>query len=224
MRWLIILLTIGCAAAAAVAQAPPDTLDGGQPVTILSPLPDSAVGPDGPLEISLLLEGFSGLALRLSLDSADITVRVEVTSDYLFCLLDSLPGAGTHRVTLLALSGADTVFARSWGFSIVPRAGAADTGAIFPELGRPAVFPFEAAASLGLQYSSCDQDTAGLGLSTPAGFYPRGDVSISGSAAGGLYNGFLSYDPAYDRSPHGLFQYDAARLRLSLGEFYPELS
>ncbi|MDI6739411.1 MAG: hypothetical protein QME74_03495 [Candidatus Edwardsbacteria bacterium] len=208
----------------ASAQEPPDFLDSGQPITILSPLPDSIVSAGEPLEISMLLEGFSGLDLRLLLDSADVTSNAEMSSEYVFCLVDSALAAGPHTALFLALSGADTVFAKSWRFAMAPSVAAPDTLAdLFPEEGIPKI-PFDFSATVGAQYGICGQDTAGLGLSYPVSAYPTAELNASGPLAGGSFNGCLGYDPSYDRYPHGLLQMNAAGMDLSLGEFYPTIS
>jgi hypothetical protein len=224
MRSFCLPIIIALAFIPAVAQQSPDSLDSGQPVTILSPLPDSSVDPGEPLEISLLLEGLSGLDLRLLLDSADVTAKAEISSEYLFCLVDSAPAAGPHAVSFFALSGSDTVFATTWRFSTAP--AAAEPGLppdLFPPDDYPRM-PFDLSATAGAQYAACGQDTAGLGLSYPAGAYPMAEVNASGPLGSGSFNGYMSYDPSYDRFPHGLLQVRAAGLDLSLGEFYPSMS
>lgn len=224
MRSLCLLLVAAIMILPALSQEPPDLLGSAQPITILSPLPDSTAPADQPLEISMLLEGFSGLDLRLLLDSADVTAGAELSSEYVFCLVDSALAAGQHTVSLFALSGADTVFATAWRFAIA--AAAAEPGLsadLFPEEELPAV-PFDVSASVGAQYGMCGQDTAGLGLSYPIGAYPTAELYAAGPVAGGTFNGYASIDPSYDRYPHGLLQLSTSGLDLSLGEFYPAIS
>jgi hypothetical protein len=224
MRSLCLPIVIALSFLPALAQDSTGLLDSGQPVTILSPLPDSTVDPGEPLEISLLLEGFSGLDLRLLLDSADITARAEMTGEYVFCVVDSALAAGLHTVSFLSLSGADTVFAQNWSFTLAPAAAEPEsTPDLLPHEDYPAI-PFDLSASVGLQYGMCPQDTAGLGLSYPVGTYPAAEMNASGPLGEGSFNGYLSYDPSYDRYPHGLLQLTAGGLDLSVGEFYPAIS
>jgi hypothetical protein len=224
MRSLCLSIIVALSFFPALAQESPDFLDSGQPVTILSPLPDSSVDPGGPLEISLLLEGFSGLDLMLLLDSADVTARAELSSEYVFCLVDSALAAGPHVVSFFALSRSDTVFSKSWQFAMAPAAAEPELPPdLLPTEDSPTI-PFNLAATVGTQYGRCSQDTAGLGLSYPAGTYPAAELNASGPLGNGSFNGYLSFDPSYDRYPHGLLQLNAGGLDVSVGEFYPALS
>jgi hypothetical protein len=184
------------------------------PFVILSPPPDSSVKEDEPLEISLLLEKAPGLELRLFLDSLDITSQSQITEDYIFYLSPAPPSAGRHYLSVLLLSQADTVIFHRWTF-LVP---AAETAG--PYYGPP----LELAVNCGLYGSLCSRDTTGLGLASPAGWLPLGSAHFSSQLWAGRVFSHLSYDPAYDRSPHGLVQYDREAWELSLGEFYPDLS
>jgi len=187
--------------------------DGLDYITILSPLPDSSLPRDEPLEISLLLSDLQDCSLTLLLDGTDITARAQITADYLYYLSDFAPGPGPHHVILTALSRADTVFSRSWMF-YVPASPAV------PELTLPWVFW----TGLGAQYSDCSIDTAGLGLSCPVGFLPRAELSLSGMLGRVDLSGNLSYDPSYDQGLHGQVQFLHPRWEFHLGEFYPWLS
>ncbi|MDP2807105.1 MAG: hypothetical protein Q8O74_03075 [bacterium] len=182
-------------------------------ITILSPLPDSLLPQEEPLEISLLLSGLQDYSLRLLLDGGDITARAQITGDYLYYLSDFAPQPGPHQIILTALNGPDTVFLRNWTFY-------APASLPVPE----ETLPWEFWAGLGGLYSDCSADTAGLGLSYPVGFLPKAELSLSGMLGRGNLSGNLSYDPAYDQDPHGQLQFYHSRWELSLGEFYPVLS
>ena len=193
----------------------PGNDDGFRPFIILSPLPDSLIPSGEPLEISLLLEESAGLNVHLLLDGADITPQAQVTKDYLFYLSPEPPRPGIHKIAVLFTSGSDTILTDSWAF----RAAAADTATA-----EQFKIPWDVSLTAGFFYSGCDRDTAGLALSYPVGQHASGDLNISGQFGGGFMNSYLSYDPAYDKDPHGLLQYDHFSFGLSLGEFYPELS
>lgn len=182
-------------------------------ITILSPLPDSFLIPDEPLEISLLLSNLQDLSLTLQLDGADITSRAQITGDYLYYLSAFAPQPGPHKIRLTARSGADTVFSHNWIF-YAPQAATVSEYS----------WPWEFWAGLGGQYSDCSADTAGLGLSYPVGFLPKTELSLSGLLGRGTLSGNLSYDPSYDKDPHGQLQFFHPRWELWLGEFYPQLS
>lgn len=211
---ILLLLTV-CSPAIGQNQPAADVPagEGFDLITILSPLPDSLLPRDEPLEISLLLSGLQDYSLVLLLDGQDITAGAQITGDYLYYLSDFAPRPGPHQICLTALSGQETVFSHSWRFN------APQTLSV-PE----DAWPWEAWASLGWQYSDCSADTAGLGLSYPTGFQPRAELSLSGLLGRGNFNGNLSYDPSYDRDPHGQLQFYHPRWEMSLGEFYPRLS
>jgi hypothetical protein len=187
--------------------------DGFDLITILSPLPDSVLSPDEPLEISLLLSDLQDISLSLRLDGEDITAGAQVTGDYLYYLSDFAPPPGPHQIILTALSGQDTVFSHGWLFY-------APEAVPVPE----ETLPWDIWAGLGCRYSDCSADTAGLGLSHPIGFLPQAELSLSGPLGRANLSGNLSYDPAYDRDPHGQLQLCHPRWELNLGEFYPGLS
>ena len=187
--------------------------DGFDLITILSPLPDSMLPRDEPLEISLLLPELPEHSLVLLLDGEDITARAQITGDYLYYLSDFAPRAGPHQISLTALGGQDTIFSRRWTFYVPEE----------PSLPEESP-PWEIWAGLGGQYSGCTADTTGLGLSHPVGFQPRAEMTLSGMLGRGNITGNLSYDPSYDRNPHGQLQFYHPRWELSLGEFYPGLS
>lgn len=222
MRVVTALAAAALLCVPASAQEPPEET-GGSPVVILAPLPDSAAPGGEPLEISLLLEGLSGLELRLSLDGEDITPRAEITGEYVFCLVDPAPAPGPHTIAFAALDGADTVAFETWPCTVAEAPAPDSFGDMLPDTTVPPA-PFFLSVSAGAQYGDCRQDTAGLGLSYPVGAYPEIEVSSSGPLAGGSFNGYASYDPSYDRAPHGLLQAGVDGFELSLGEFYPDVS
>jgi hypothetical protein len=187
---------------------------GYEPVIILSPLPDSTLAPDDPLEISLLLSGLEGLQLRIRLDGADITAGAEISRDYLYYTSGLPLSPGRHQIELWAGNMTDTVLSRSWVFHSPPSAETQTRDRI----------PYEFSAGLGWMLSDCNADTSGLGLSTPTGSLPSAEITGSGQLGGGFFTGFVSYDPVYDRDAHGLMQYSGQVFDLSLGEFYPELN
>lgn len=182
-------------------------------ITILSPLPDSLLPQDEPLEVSLLLLDLQDYSLSLQLDDVDITAGTQITGDYLYYISDFAPQPGPHQMRLTALIGPDTVFSHGWIF-YAPKTLSVPENA----------WLWDTWAGLGGQYSDCSADTAGLGLSSPAGFLPRTELSFSGLLGRGNFNGNLSYDPSYDQDPHGQLQFYHPRWELSLGEFYPVLS
>jgi len=184
------------------------------PLVIMAPLPDSTVSGEEPLEVSVLLSGAGGVSISLLLDGADVTSGADVTGDYVFYLSPSPPPAGPHTLQLIGAFEGDTVFSESWSFSAAPAAPAA-----WPE-----AMPWDLTIGLGWQYGTCDRDTAGLGLSVPVGHLPSGEANFYGPLWGGLVQGDLSYEPAYDADPHGLLQLNRRGLDLSLGEFYPDFS
>jgi hypothetical protein len=189
-------------------------LDQFLPLVILSPLPDSSIEADQPLEISLLLEGTAGLELRIFLDSLDITPQAEVTEEYLFYLSPAPPSPGRHSLKILLLRQPDTVIAHHWSFSVpAPKAVSLPSG---PSL--------ELTVDGGIYFSHCSRDTAWLGLASPAGWHPLGSSYLSAGLWSGRLFSHLSFDPAYDRSPHGLAQFQRDIWELSLGEFYPDFS
>ena len=189
-------------------------LDPFLPLVILSPLPDSSIEADQPLEISLLLEELSDLELRIFLDSLEITSQAEVTGEYLFYLSPAPPSPGRHTLKILLLSQTDTVIAHLWSFSVpAPKAVPLTSG---PSL--------ELSVDGGIYFSRCSRDTAGLGLASPAGWHPLGSCYLSAGLWSGRLFSHLSFDPAYDRSPHGLAQFQRELWELSLGEFYPDFS
>jgi len=217
MRPISALALLALLAAIAVAQEDSVAFqadEGFEPVVVLSPLPDSAVSGDEPLEVSVLLAGTLDMVVKLYLDSADITPASEVSGEYLFFLSPAPLTAGPHALAVYGLVQQDTVLTRRWSFAVLP----AEAG---PE---PEALPWDASVGLGWQYADCSRDTAGLGLSYQIGHHPSAEASFSGSLWGGYVNGFLSYDPGYDRSPHGVAQLAREGLELSLGEFYPEFS
>jgi hypothetical protein len=181
---------------------------------ILSPLPDSAVSGEEPVELSLLLPQIEGLSFSLWLDGADVTPQSEITSDYAFYLSPAPLAPGRHHIRVYGILEGDTLLTEAWSFSVARDATAPGTVS----------FPWEASLGLGWQHGSCDRDTSGLGLATPVGHQPSGEASFYGPLWGGLASGFLGYDPAYDPEPHGLVQFSRGGLELSLGEFYPDLS
>ena len=209
------------AALASAAVEPFIPADAGGPVTILSPLPDSAVAAGEPLEISLLLDGLDGLEHRLFLDGDDVTARAEITGEYVFWLSGEA-AAGPYQAMFLALDGGDTVHAERWTFTVAEP----DTQRLaepHPAGGLPPL-PLEVSVTAGAQYGRCGQDTAGLGLTYPVGAWPAAEFSVSGPLAGGMLSAYAGYDPSYDRAPHGLAQWSAAGFDLVLGEFYPDIS
>ncbi|MBI4727126.1 hypothetical protein HY768_07885 [candidate division TA06 bacterium] len=187
--------------------------EGFDPITILSPLRDSLLPQDEPLEISLLLSDLQDYSLVLLLDGTDITVKAQITGDYLYYLSDFAPQPGPHQIRLTALSGPDTVFSHGWMFY-------APATLSVPE----EALPWEFWAGMGWQYSDCSADTAGLGLSYPVGFLPKAELSLSGQLGRGNLSGNLSYDPAYDKDLHGQLQFSQPQWELWLGEFYPRFS
>ncbi|MCU0606216.1 MAG: hypothetical protein MUF78_02035 [Candidatus Edwardsbacteria bacterium] len=223
MRHRCLLTIFALIIVPAAARDFPAAAPGGSPVVILAPLPDSAAPGGEPLEISLLLEGLSGLDLRLSLDGEDVTARAEITGEYVFCLVDPAPAAGPHTVSFAALDGADTVAVETWPFTIAAAAPQDSLDDLPSDTTAPPV-PFFLSVSAGAQYGACRQDTAGLGLTYPIGAHPVVELSASGPLAGGSFSGYASYDRSYDTSPHGLLQADLPWLELSLGEFYPDVS
>lgn len=217
MRYLaaiIILALLFLSPARAQDALQPSGDQGYELVTILSPLPDSALSPDDPLEISLLLTGLADSRLSLFLDGTDISAQAEISGDYVYYLSPLPPSPGTHSIELTAVSNGDTLLIKSWDF-IAP---------LSPELQMEPKLPLELNAGLGWTYSDCNVDTAGLALSTPAGRFFSAELSFSGQLLQGYVTGFASYDPSYDRDPHGLFQYLGPAWDISLGEFYPELN
>lgn len=184
------------------------------PLVILSPLPDSSIEVDQPLDISLLLEGTAGLELRLYLDSLDITPQAQVTDEYLFYLSPVPPSPGRHSLKIILLSQSDTVITHHWSFSVpAPEAVSLSSDP-----------PLELSVEGGLYFSHCSRDTAGLGLASPAGWHPLGSSYLSAGFWSGRLFSHISFDPAYDRSPHGLAQFQRDVWELSLGEFYPDFS
>ncbi|MHB8157935.1 MAG: hypothetical protein ACYDEQ_11175 [Desulfocucumaceae bacterium] len=210
----IIILLIACSPALGQSQLAEDIPagEGFDLITILSPLPDSLIPRDEPLEISLLLSELPDHSLVLLLDGADISSLAQVTGDYLYYLSDFAPRPGPHQISLTALRGQDTIFSHHWKFyAPVALAGPEET------------LPWEIWAGLGGQYSACSADTAGLGLSYPVGFLPRAEFSLSGMKGRTSLSGNLSYDPSYDREPHGQLQISRPQWEIWLGEFYPLL-
>lgn len=195
----------------------PYSADGPGPcaAVVLSPLPDSAVSGDEPLEVSVLLEGAAGLSIKLYIDSIDVSSRADITEDYVFYLSDEPPGAGLHALSLLGVLDGDTLLLESWSFMGSPAASGITAGG---------GLPWEASVGLGWQHGWCDRDTSGLGLSTPIGHQPSGEAFFSGQLWGGFVQGNVSYDLSYDSHPHGLLQASLPGLELSLGEFDPGLS
>ncbi len=187
---------------------------GFQPLVILSPLPDSSLSGDEPLEVSALLSGADGLDIILFIDSVNVTARAELADDYVFYLSPEPPAAGAHRISVYGLSLGDTLWRHSWAFLVNPA----------PAFAGAAAMPWESSIGLGWQHGSCDRDTAGLGLAAPVGHQPSGDAFFSGPLWGGLVQGSISYDRSYDREPHGLLQASLDGLELSLGEFHPGFS
>lgn len=181
---------------------------------ILSPLPDSAVFGEEPMELSLLLPQIEGLSFSLWLDGTDVTPQSEITSDYAFYLSPAPLAPGRHHIRVYGILEGDTLLSSAWSFSVVRD----------PAAPRTVSFPWEASLGLGWQHGSCDRDTSGLGLASPVGHQPSGEASFYGPLWDGLASGFLGYDPAYDPEPHGLVQFSRGGLELSLGEFYPDLS
>lgn len=190
------------------AVAEPVSLD------ILAPLPDSILPGDEPLEVSVLLTGAQGLSIRLLVDGIDVTAEAEITGDYLFFLSTAPPSEGFHSVSIYGTLNGDTLLSESWSFTSAK-----------PELADGAeAHPWDLSLGLGWRYASCDQDTAGLGLSSPVGHLPTGEANFYGPLWGGLVQGDINYDPSYDADPHGLLQLTRAGLEVSLGEFYPGFS
>lgn len=181
---------------------------------ILSPLPDSAVSGEEPVELSLLLPQIEGLSFSLWLDGTDVAPLSEITSDYAFYLSPAPLAPGKHHIRVYGIFEGDTLLSSAWSFSVARDPAALETFS----------FPWEASLGLGWQHGSCDRDTSGLGLASPLGHQPSGEASFYGPLWGGLASGFLGYDPAYDPEPHGLVQFSRGGLDLSLGEFYPDLS
>lgn len=193
-------------------------------LVILSPPPDSLVSGDEPLEISLLIEAGAGLGYRINIDSLDITDDCEIASDYIFYLSARPWPAGRHQLRIVGFLNGDTLLSHVLSFTIAPPQE--PLGKAFPidttEMSGDSLW--EGSVSLGWQYATCSQDTSGLGLIFPAEFLALGEISLYGPLWGGTVNGNLSYDPSYDRLPHGLMQFSESRLEISLGEFIPEMS
>ncbi len=123
MRLAAALILLGLLAAPAAAQADSDALpldEGFEPVTVLSPLPDSAVSGDEPLEVSALLSGTSDMIIKLYLDSIDITAETEASGEYLFYLSPQPLPPGPHALAVSGLVQQDTVLAKVWNFTVLP--------------------------------------------------------------------------------------------------------
>lgn len=206
------LLAVSAAAQEDSAAFPAD--EEFEPVVVLSPQPNSAVSGDEPLEVTVLLAGTSDMVIKLYLDSIDVTPGAEASGEYLFYLSPAPLPAGPHALVVFGLAQQDTVLARRWSFTVLPAEAVTE----------PRVLFWEASVGLGWQYADCSRDTAGLGLSYPVGHHPSAEASLSGDLWGGYVNSFLSYDPSYDRNPHGMAQLAREGLELSLGEFCPEFS
>jgi hypothetical protein len=183
-------------------------------LSILSPLPDSTVPGDEPLEVSVILSGAESLSVFLLVDGVDVTDKAEIAGDYVFYLSPKPLPAGNHRIFVIGLLNGDTLLSENWSF--------VTSLTLPPRLAEP--LPWELTVNLGWQFSSCHQDTTGLSLSTPVGHYPSGGVSFNGQLWGVLAQGDLSYDRTYDPHPHGLVQFSRPGLDLSLGEFMPGFS